>query len=58
MLLKRVRNLLYLGLYRWATSFLNWDVLNNWQNDKYDWTREIVIVMGGSGGIGAIIVKL
>jgi NAD(P)-dependent dehydrogenase (short-subunit alcohol dehydrogenase family) len=31
---------------------------NNWQNDEYNWNREIVVVTGGSDGIGALIVKL
>ena len=57
-LLKRVRILFYVGLYRWANSFLSWGVVNNWQSDKYDWAKEIVVVTGGSGGIGSVIVKL
>lgn len=31
---------------------------NNWVNDKYDWRREIVVVTGGSDGIGGIVVRL
>jgi len=27
-------------------------------NDTYDWAKEIVVVTGGSDGIGAIVVKL
>lgn len=27
-------------------------VLNNWTADKYDWSREIVFLTGGSSGIG------
>src|SRR5438876_3796791 len=56
--LKCARIFLYLGIYRWVSSFLNWGVMNNWQNDEYDWTKEIVVITGGSGGIGGIIVKL
>ncbi|KAH0542937.1 hypothetical protein FGG08_002706 [Glutinoglossum americanum] len=57
-LFKRVKILLYLGLYRWVTLFLNWGALNNWERDEYDWTKEIVVVTGGSCGIGSIVVKL
>jgi all-trans-retinol dehydrogenase (NAD+) len=57
-LLKRVKVLFYIGLYRWANLFLNWGVMNNWQSDQYDWAKEIVVVTGGSGGIGSFIVKL
>lgn len=28
---------------------------NNWQNDTYDWTKEVVVVTGGSDGIGKIV---
>ncbi|KAI9868627.1 MAG: hypothetical protein M1813_004477 [Trichoglossum hirsutum] len=45
-------------MYRWATSFLNWGTLNNWENDKYDWTKEMVVITGGSRGIGGNVVKL
>jgi all-trans-retinol dehydrogenase (NAD+) len=38
--------------------FLDKRVLNNWTNDTYDWSHEIVVVTGGSDGIGACIVKL
>jgi all-trans-retinol dehydrogenase (NAD+) len=39
-------------------QFLGKGVMNNWTNDTYDWRREIVVVTGGSDGIGAYIVKL
>lgn len=39
-------------------NFLNQGAANNWTNDVYDWRKEIVVVTGGSDGIGAIIVKL
>jgi hypothetical protein len=47
----------------WAVAdrlfrFLGKGVMNNWTNDTYDWSREIVVVTGGSDGIGACIVKL
>jgi all-trans-retinol dehydrogenase (NAD+) len=47
----------------WAVAdklarFLGRGVMNNWTNDTYDWSREIVVVTGGSDGIGACVVKL
>ena len=32
--------------------------MNNYSNDVYDWKKEVVVVTGGSDGIGAIVVKL
>lgn len=55
---KRLKLLLYLGLARWANEFLNRGVLNNWQADKYDWSKEIVLITGGSDGIGKALVLL
>ncbi|KAI9767473.1 MAG: hypothetical protein M1840_005702 [Geoglossum simile] len=57
-LLKRVKILFYIGLYRWANSFLSRGVMNSWQSDQYNWAKEIVVVTGGSAGIGSFIVKL
>lgn len=55
---RRVQNLLYFALARTATHWLSDRVLNNWVSDTYDWTKEIVVVTGGAGGIGGAIVKL
>jgi all-trans-retinol dehydrogenase (NAD+) len=41
-----------------TSKLLDEAVLNNWTNDVYDWKKEIVVVTGGSDGIGAIVVKL
>ena len=38
--------------------FLDDGVANNWTNDRYNWSREIVAVTGGSDGIGAKIVQM
>jgi all-trans-retinol dehydrogenase (NAD+) len=43
---------------RSVSKFLDKGVLNNWKNDAYDWDKEIVLVTGGSDGIGAIVVKM
>lgn len=32
--------------------------MNNWRSDTYDWGREVVVVTGGSDGIGALVVQL
>jgi len=47
-----------LSVLRSASKFLDKGVLNNWKNDSYDWEKEIVLVTGGSDGIGAIVVKM
>jgi len=43
---------------RTVSNFLDKGVLNNWQNDSYDWQKEIVVVTGGSDGIGARVVHM
>lgn len=54
----RVKLLFYLGLVRWLSTWYSKGVLNNWQDDQYDWRgREIVLITGGSGGIGGHVVK-
>jgi len=47
-----------LGIWNRLSSFLSHGAANNWVSDKYDWKKEIVVVTGGSDGIGAIITKL
>lgn len=39
-------------LLRTFNRVLSSFVLNNWTSDKYDWSREIVLVTGGCSGIG------
>ncbi|KAH7328998.1 dehydrogenase/reductase SDR family member 8 precursor [Stachybotrys elegans] len=56
--LGKIKTLLYLGLARVAANWLSDQTVNNWTNDKYDWSKEIVLVTGGASGIGAQIVKL
>ena len=57
-LIKRIRFLFYLGLIRLASGYLDHGALNNWTKDDYTWSREIVVVTGGSDGIGMLVVKL
>jgi hypothetical protein len=56
--LKWLKVLLSLGVANRAKNFLDEGVTNNWKNDKYNWNKEIVVVTGGSDGIGAIIVQM
>ena len=53
-----MKTLFYLGLIRWASGYLDTGSLNNWTKDAYDWEKEIVLITGGSGGIGGNVVKL
>jgi hypothetical protein len=53
-----LRQLFYIAVARGVGRWLSDKVRNNWVNDKYDWSKEIVLITGGSTGIGASIVKL
>ncbi len=55
---KSLKTLLALGVLGSANAWLNSGVTNNWSSDTYDWSKEIVVVTGGSDGIGKAIVKL
>ncbi|KAM5355823.1 hypothetical protein ACJ41O_002469 [Fusarium nematophilum] len=55
---RHLRTLFYVALARWASGWASEKARNNWVDDKYDWSREIVLVTGGAGGIGGRIVKL
>jgi all-trans-retinol dehydrogenase (NAD+) len=46
-----------LGLIRKLNSFLSDRMLNNWNSDAYDWTKEVVVVTGGSSGIGELVTQ-
>ncbi|KAH7118982.1 hypothetical protein B0J11DRAFT_535781 [Dendryphion nanum] len=54
----KLKTLLALGLITKASSWLDSAVANRWSNDTYDWSKEIVVVTGGSDGIGKIVVHL
>lgn len=43
---------LALSVIRTFNRVLSSFVLNNWTSDKYDWSREIVLLTGGCSGIG------
>jgi all-trans-retinol dehydrogenase (NAD+) len=40
-----------------ASSVLSQAVLNNFNADSYDWSKEVVVVTGGSGGLGDLLVR-
>ena len=39
-------------------NFLDEGVSNNWVSDTYNWSKEIVVVTGGSDGIGMKVVMM
>lgn len=48
-----------IGLLRAINNLMSRLVLNNFTSDNtWDWSKEIVIVTGGSGGMGAAIVQM
>jgi hypothetical protein len=55
---KAFRAITALSVARVVSKFLDKGVSNNWSNDTYDWSKEIVLVTGGSDGIGAQVVQL
>jgi hypothetical protein len=56
--LKNLKALAGLGLLRSVSAWLDDAVTNNWSNDTYVWSQEVVVVTGGSDGIGKIVVHL
>ncbi|KND94806.1 Short-chain dehydrogenase/reductase family 16C member 6 [Tolypocladium ophioglossoides CBS 100239] len=54
---RRLRILFYYALARRASAWLSDGVRNNWSDDRYDWSREIVLVTGGAAGIGGSMVR-
>lgn len=55
---KHLKTLLVLGLADKVSTWLDNAVANNWSNDTYVWSQEVVVVTGGSDGIGKIVVQL
>lgn len=49
---------LAIGVLGKIRTFLDRGALNNWTSDVYDWKKEIVVVTGGSDGIGARLVNM
>jgi hypothetical protein len=42
---------------RKAHGILTQAAVNNFSCDSYDWRREVVVVTGGSGGLGDLLVR-
>jgi hypothetical protein len=57
-LFKYLRPLVGLGVLAKASAWLDNAVTNNWSQDTYVWSREVVVVTGGSDGIGKVVVHL
>jgi 3-oxoacyl-ACP reductase-like protein len=55
---RRLNTLFLLAIARWVNGWVSDKVRNNWVDDDYVWSKEIVLVTGGAGGIGGRIVKL
>jgi len=53
----RVKTLFYIAVARWLNNWYSQRVLNHGVSDKYDWSKEIVLVTGGAGGIGGHVVQ-
>jgi all-trans-retinol dehydrogenase (NAD+) len=48
-----------IGLLRKINDTLSRLVLNNFTMDKtWDWKKEVVVVTGGSAGMGALMVRM
>ncbi|KAL8799070.1 MAG: hypothetical protein Q9182_006166 [Xanthomendoza sp. 2 TL-2023] len=56
--LNRLKVLVYLGILRWINNLLSAAALNNWNRSDYDWNKEIVVITGGSDGIGKRVALL
>lgn len=56
--LYRLNTLTWIAVLRWLNKWLSDRVVNNWLTDKYDWSKEVVVVTGGAGGIGGHVVQL
>ncbi|KAL8906849.1 MAG: hypothetical protein Q9207_001776 [Kuettlingeria erythrocarpa] len=53
--LNRLKLLLYAGIVRWVNNFLSNASVDNWTTSNYDWNQEIVVVTGGSDGLGKLV---
>jgi 3-oxoacyl-ACP reductase-like protein len=58
LLAKYLKSFAILSMARRISQYLDTGIPNNWTNDSYNWSREVVVVTGGSDGIGAIVVQL
>jgi all-trans-retinol dehydrogenase (NAD+) len=58
LLARYLKSFAILSIMRRISKYLDMGIPNNWTNDTYNWSREVVVVTGGSDGIGAIVVQL
>ncbi|KAL9595254.1 MAG: hypothetical protein Q9219_006558 [cf. Caloplaca sp. 3 TL-2023] len=56
--INRLKLAVYLGVFRWINNFLSGGAVNNWSSSRYDWNKEIVVITGGSDGIGKLVALL
>ncbi|KAI4269721.1 MAG: hypothetical protein L6R38_007366 [Xanthoria sp. 2 TBL-2021] len=56
--LRRLKVLVYLGILRWFNNLLSAAALNNWNRSKHEWDKEIVVITGGSDGMGKLLALL
>lgn len=56
--LTTLKTLVFLAVLRRVNAWINRRALNNGVSDHYDWNREVVVVTGGSNGIGKQITEL
>ncbi|KAJ5542973.1 hypothetical protein N7461_008976 [Penicillium sp. DV-2018c] len=54
---KALKVLTALGVFNGLGNWLNRRTVNNGVSDKYDWNREVVVLTGGSNGIGRRIAE-
>ncbi|KAH7081662.1 hypothetical protein BKA63DRAFT_435683 [Paraphoma chrysanthemicola] len=56
--LGHLKTLATVGVLASVSRWLDAAVTNNWSNDTYVWSREVVVVTGGSDGIGKVVTQL
>ena len=56
-LVKTLKLLVGLGVAQKLNSVLNRAVLNNFCRDTWDWSKEIILITGGSSGFGELMVR-
>ncbi|KAK6359028.1 hypothetical protein TWF696_000199 [Orbilia brochopaga] len=40
------------GVLSRLNSYYSWGASNNWKDDKYDWSKEVLLLTGASSGLG------
>lgn len=54
---KLLTALLAIGTLRVLNNWYSRKTVNNWVTDTYEWSKEIVLISGGCGGIGLNVVR-